>query len=105
MTGVLNDWSVIPKLGKVSCPTLIINGVDDEVQDSCVAPLFYGVKKAKWIVTWHSGRSQKSTSALLATSSPIRASEMEQRRGRSDALVLRPMAVSIQVKNSRLGLT
>jgi len=49
MTGSLKDWSVIPKLGMVSCPTLIINGADDEVQDSCVAPLFYGIKKAKWV--------------------------------------------------------
>jgi hypothetical protein len=36
-------------LGVVSCPTLIINGVDDEVQDSCVAPLFHGIKRARWI--------------------------------------------------------
>jgi pimeloyl-ACP methyl ester carboxylesterase len=49
MTGTLKHWSVIPKLGNVSCPTLIINGADDEVQDSCVAPLFYGIKKAKWV--------------------------------------------------------
>ncbi|KAH9024641.1 hypothetical protein EDB85DRAFT_1894256 [Lactarius pseudohatsudake] len=49
MRGVLKDWSVNPKLGKVSCPTLIINGADDAVQDSCVAPLFYGIEKAKWV--------------------------------------------------------
>lgn len=49
MTGTLKDWSVIPKLGNLSCPTLIINGADDEVRNSCVAPLFYGIKKAKWI--------------------------------------------------------
>ncbi|KAH9172427.1 hypothetical protein EDB89DRAFT_900706 [Lactarius sanguifluus] len=48
MTGVLKD-SVIPKLGMVSCPTLIINGADDAVQDSSVAPLFYGIGKAKWV--------------------------------------------------------
>ena len=47
MTCTLKDWSVIRKLGNVSCPTLIINGADDEVRDSCVAPLFYGIKKAK----------------------------------------------------------
>ncbi|KAH9030602.1 hypothetical protein EDB83DRAFT_2525987 [Lactarius deliciosus] len=48
MTGVLKDWSVNPKLGKVSWPTLIINGADDAVQDCSVAPLFYGIEKAKW---------------------------------------------------------
>ncbi|KAH9057371.1 proline-specific peptidase [Lactarius vividus] len=46
---LLKDWSVIPKPGKVSCPKPIINGADDAVQDSCVAPLFYGIEKAKWV--------------------------------------------------------
>jgi L-proline amide hydrolase len=49
MTGMLKDWSIIPKLGAVPCPTLIINGADDEVPDSCVAPLFYGIKQARWV--------------------------------------------------------
>jgi pimeloyl-ACP methyl ester carboxylesterase len=49
MTGSLKDWSIIPKLDAVSCETLVINGADDEVQDSCVSPLFYGIKKAKWV--------------------------------------------------------
>jgi pimeloyl-ACP methyl ester carboxylesterase len=49
MMGILKDWSVIPKLGTVSCPTLILNGADDEVPDSCVAPLFHGIKRARWV--------------------------------------------------------
>jgi len=49
ITGTLKDWSVIPKLGAVPCPTLIINGADDEVTDSCVAPLFHGIKRARWV--------------------------------------------------------
>jgi pimeloyl-ACP methyl ester carboxylesterase len=49
MTGILKDWSVIPKLSAVSCPTLILNGADDEVPDSCVAPLFHGIKRARWV--------------------------------------------------------
>ena len=49
MTGILKDWSIIPKLGAVSCPTLILNGADDEVPDSCVAPLFNGIKRARWV--------------------------------------------------------
>ena len=49
MTGILKDWSIIPKLGVVSCPTLILSGADDEVPDSCVAPLFYGIKRARWV--------------------------------------------------------
>jgi len=43
MTGMLKDQS-IPKLGAVFCPTLILNDADDEIPDSCVAPLFYGIK-------------------------------------------------------------
>ncbi|KAI0266631.1 hypothetical protein BGY98DRAFT_1029225 [Russula aff. rugulosa BPL654] len=39
MTGMLKDWSVIPTLGAISCPTLVLNGGDDEVPDTC---LFYG---------------------------------------------------------------
>jgi len=49
MTGTLKDWTIVPKLGAVSCPTLILNGTDDEVQDSCVAPLFHGIKRARWV--------------------------------------------------------
>ncbi len=49
MTGMLKDWSIIPKLGADSCPTLILNSADDEVPDSCVAPLFYGIKRARWV--------------------------------------------------------
>ena len=49
MTGTLKDWTIVPKLGAVSCPTLILNGADDEVQDSCVAPLFHGIKRARWV--------------------------------------------------------
>ncbi|KAI0299993.1 proline-specific peptidase [Multifurca ochricompacta] len=49
MTGSLKDWSVIPLLGSVKCPTLVINGVDDEVPDICVEPLFHGIKNARWV--------------------------------------------------------
>jgi len=49
ITGTLKDWSVVPKLGAVHCPTLVINGADDEAADSCVAPLFYGIKRARWV--------------------------------------------------------
>lgn len=46
MTGMFKDWSVIPTLGAVSCPTLFLNGDDDEVPDS---RLFYGIERASWV--------------------------------------------------------
>ena len=49
MTGTLKEWTIVPKLGAVSCPTLILNGAEDEVQDSCVAPLFHGIRRARWV--------------------------------------------------------
>ena len=49
MTGVLKDWSIIVKLGAVFCATLILYGTDDKVPDSCIASLFYGIKREKWV--------------------------------------------------------
>ena len=46
MTGMLKDWSVIPTLGAVSYPTLVLNGDDDEAPDSC---LFYDIERASWV--------------------------------------------------------
>ncbi|KZV68540.1 proline-specific peptidase [Peniophora sp. CONT] len=49
INGTLKDWSVVDKLHTITCPTLIINGVDDEAQDECVAPFFTKIPKAKWV--------------------------------------------------------
>ena len=49
INGTLKDWSVVDRLHAITCPTLIINGVDDEAQDECVAPFFEGIPKAKWV--------------------------------------------------------
>ena len=49
INGTLKDWSVVDRLHTITCPTLIINGVDDEAQDECVAPFFQEIPKAKWV--------------------------------------------------------
>ena len=68
MTAMLKDWTIISKLSVVSYPTLIPNGAEDEVLDSCVALLFYGI-------TWHFGRTRPSTSRSSATFSLTRGLE------------------------------
>ena len=45
--GKFKDLSVIDGLHKITAPTLVINGVDDEIQDSCVDPFFYHIRKVK----------------------------------------------------------
>ena len=49
INGTLKDWSVVDRLHTITCPTLIINGVDDEAQDECVAPFFTEIPQAKWV--------------------------------------------------------
>ncbi|KAL0578641.1 hypothetical protein V5O48_003341 [Marasmius crinis-equi] len=45
----LNDWSVIPDLHKVSCPTLLISSPNDEMWEPAVRPFFLNIPKCKWI--------------------------------------------------------
>lgn len=49
ITGSLRDWTVVPDLHKISVPTLLINGVDDEAQDVAMQPFFDKIAKVKWI--------------------------------------------------------
>lgn len=49
LSGSLKSWSVIDKLHTISCPTLVINGIDDEAQDECVYPFFEKIPKVKWV--------------------------------------------------------
>ncbi|VDC07916.1 unnamed protein product [Peniophora sp. CBMAI 1063] len=49
INGTLKDWSVVDRLHTITCPTLILNGVDDEAQEECVGPLFLKIPRARWI--------------------------------------------------------
>jgi len=45
----LGGWTVIERLDQVRVPALILNGPKDVAQDFVVAPLFWGIKKSKWV--------------------------------------------------------
>lgn len=50
ITGTLRNWSVLDKLSNIAVPTLVYNGAQDEAQDVCVAPFFWGIShKVKWV--------------------------------------------------------
>lgn len=48
-TGTAKDWSIIDVLHNISCPTLIISGVNDEVTEPTVLPWFTNIPKVKWV--------------------------------------------------------
>lgn len=49
MTGSLRDWTAIPILDKITVPTLLMNGSEDEVQEVAMQPLFDRIEKVEWI--------------------------------------------------------
>lgn len=49
LSGSLSSWSVIDRLHKISHPTLVINGIEDEAQGECVYPFFEKLSKVKWV--------------------------------------------------------
>jgi pimeloyl-ACP methyl ester carboxylesterase len=49
ITGSLRDWTSVPILHKITVPTLLMNGAEDEAQDVAMQPFFDHVEKVKWI--------------------------------------------------------
>ncbi|KAJ7622536.1 proline-specific peptidase [Roridomyces roridus] len=49
ITGTLGTWTVINDLHKISVPTLLINGKEDDAQDVSVTPFFERIPKVKWV--------------------------------------------------------
>lgn len=49
LSGSLHSWTVEDRLHTITCPTLVINGLDDEAQDECVYPFFERIPKVKWV--------------------------------------------------------
>lgn len=45
----IGGWTAIDRLDQVRVPALILNGEKDISQDFVVAPLFWGIKKSKWV--------------------------------------------------------
>jgi len=48
-TGSLRTWSVIDRLDRISCPTLVTNGPEEGAQDYVVAPFIEKIPKVKWV--------------------------------------------------------
>lgn len=49
ITGSLRNWTAVPLLNKITAPTLLINGSEDEAQDEAMEPFFKHIAKVKWI--------------------------------------------------------
>jgi pimeloyl-ACP methyl ester carboxylesterase len=45
----LRDWTIVPQLHKITVPTLLINGSDDEAQDVAMQPFFDMIRHVKWV--------------------------------------------------------
>ncbi|OAA60601.1 Peptidase S33, tricorn interacting factor 1 [Niveomyces insectorum RCEF 264] len=52
-TGSLRDWTIVPELHKITVPTLLVNGDQDEAQDEArdeaMAPFFHRLLKVRWV--------------------------------------------------------
>jgi len=46
---ILQDWTVIDRLGAVHVPTLVLNGREDIVQDFVTLPFVENIVNAKWV--------------------------------------------------------
>ncbi|KXN87293.1 L-amino acid amidase [Leucoagaricus sp. SymC.cos] len=49
VTGNLKEWSMLEEAHKISVPTLLTNGWNDEAQDSCVYPFFKLIPRVRWV--------------------------------------------------------
>jgi pimeloyl-ACP methyl ester carboxylesterase len=45
----LQDWSAIGRLHLVTVPVFVINGAADTADTHAVAPLFFGLPRARWV--------------------------------------------------------
>ncbi|KAG1764522.1 proline-specific peptidase [Suillus occidentalis] len=48
-TGSLKTWSVIDRIHRISCPTLVTNGPEEGAQDYVIAPFIEKLPKVKWV--------------------------------------------------------
>ena len=52
--GTLKEWNVIPRLGKISAPTLVTSGRHDEATPLIASTVQQGIPGAEWVVFEHS---------------------------------------------------
>ncbi|KAG2122479.1 Alpha/Beta hydrolase protein [Suillus clintonianus] len=48
-TGSLTTWSVIDRLHRITCPTLVTNGTEEAAQDYVIAPFIEKIPNVKWV--------------------------------------------------------
>ncbi|KAI1124917.1 proline-specific peptidase [Nemania abortiva] len=53
--GSLNDWTVIPRLPKITAPTLVYNGEFDTSHDIAQVPFFELIPRVRWVTFPNSG--------------------------------------------------
>lgn len=47
--GTLAGWSIVDRAGRISVPTLLINGHYDEATDACVQPFADAIPDVRWV--------------------------------------------------------
>lgn len=52
--GALAEWDVIPRLGEIGVPTLVVSGRHDLVSPAVSAALYRGIPGSEWVVFEHS---------------------------------------------------
>jgi len=45
----MKTWSMLDEAGKISVPTLLLNGAYDEAADSVIYPFFKLIPHVKWV--------------------------------------------------------
>jgi len=50
MTGTLKDWTVLPRIGRIMVPTLLLSGRHDEATPAIVGAINAGIEGSEWQV-------------------------------------------------------
>ncbi len=48
VVGTLRDWSVVDRVGRISVPTLLVNGAHDEATPATMQPFMDGIPDVRW---------------------------------------------------------
>lgn len=50
ITGTLKDWNVVPRLGEIRVPTLLLSGRYDEATPAIVETIHRGIPGSEWVI-------------------------------------------------------
>jgi len=48
VVGTLRDWSVVDRVGRITAPTLLVNGAHDEATPATMQPFMDGIPDVRW---------------------------------------------------------